>query len=232
MQYLPKMDRRTTLKWMFAGIGTAPLIAACGGADGPASATTLLGTPGSISGTTYGADPDMMDPAISWERTMTPAQLALTAALSDVIMPASDDLPAASALGVPEFIDEWVSSPYEKTQDDRAVCFGLFEWLEAEARSVGAASFADADLARQETLLDRIAWTDRVEEGLAEQASAFGRFRTLSVSAYFASEPGSQWLGYLGNRPSSGDYEGPTAQALEHLEDALVPLGLTMPTGL
>ena len=83
MSYLPKTDRRTTLKWMLAGIGTAPLVAACGGADGPASSSALLGEAGPISGTPYGADPDMLAPAVTWSRTMTPAQLNLVAALSD-----------------------------------------------------------------------------------------------------------------------------------------------------
>ena len=232
MTYLPKMDRRTTLKWMFAGLGTAPLVAACGGADGPSSSAALLGTPGQISGTPYGADPDLLDPKVTWARTMTRDQLTLVAALSDVIMPAADDIQAASSLGVPDFIDEWLSSPYEQTQDDRAECFALFEWLEAEARATGSASFASASLDAQSTLLDRIAWRDKVEPGLDAQAAAFGKFRTLAVSAYFASEEGSAWLGYIGNQPAMGDYAGPTPEALDHLQNALAGLGLTMPTDL
>jgi Gluconate 2-dehydrogenase subunit 3 len=232
MSYLPSMDRRTTLKWMLAGLGTAPLVAACGGADGPASSAALLGQPGAISGVPYGADPDMLAPSVTWSRTMTPAQLSLVAALGDVIMPAADDMPAASALGVPDFIDEWVSSPYEQTQDDRAACFELFEWLEQEARAQGAASFAATTLAGQQALLDRVAWSENVEPGLEDQASAFSRFRTLAVSAYFASEQGSAWLGYVGNQPALGDYAGPTEEALDHLAAALDTLGLNMPEGL
>ena len=232
MSYLPKTDRRTKLKWMLAGIGTAPLVAACGGADGPASTAVLLGEPGPISGIPYGADPDMLTPAVTWSRTMTPAQLSLVAALSDVVMPAADDIPAASALGVPDFIDEWVSSPYEQTQDDRAACFALFEWLESEARAKGAASFAEAGIETQTALLDRIAWSQSVEPGLEDIADGFARFRTLSVSAYFASEQGSAWLGYIGNRPAMGDYAGPSQEALDHLERALASLNLTLPDGL
>lgn len=232
MSYLPKIDRRTTLKWMLAGIGTAPLVAACGGADGPASTGGVLGEPTPIAGKPYGSDPDMMAPTVSWSRTMTPAQLGLVAALCDVVMPAADDIPAASALGVPDFIDEWVSSPYEQTQDDRAACFALFEWLEAEARATGAAGFADADIDTQTALLDRIAWSQSVEPGLEEFANGFARFRTLAVSAYFASEQGSAWLGYIGNKPAMGDYAGPTQEALDHLERALKSLNLTLPKGL
>ncbi|MEL7542081.1 MAG: gluconate 2-dehydrogenase subunit 3 family protein, partial [Pseudomonadota bacterium] len=115
--YSPKMDRRTTLKWLLVSVGATPLIAACGQSEPAPAETTepLLGTPETISGTRYGADPDMLDPQVTWERTMTRQQLQLVAALCDVVMPASDALPAASMLGVPDFVDEWVSSPYEMT---------------------------------------------------------------------------------------------------------------------
>lgn len=232
MSYLPKTDRRTTLKWMLAGIGTTPLVAACGGADGPASSTVLLGTPAPISGARYGSDPDLLAASVTWPRTMTGAQLTLVAALCDVIMPEADDIAAGSTLGVPDFIDEWMSSPYEQTQDDRIACFDLFEWLEAEARRAGASSFAAAEPDTKTDLLDRIAWRERVEPGLEAQADAFRRFRTLAVSAYFASEQGSAWLGYIGNQPSMGDYAGPSAEALDHLAQALDTLGLTLPTDL
>lgn len=232
MSYLPKTDRRTTLKWMLAGLGTAPLVAACGGADGPTSSAVLLGKPAPINGTPYGADPDLLAPSISWSRTMTPAQLSLVAALSDVMMPAADDIPAASALGVPDFVDEWVSSPYEQTQGDRAACFALFEWLEGQARAIGAASFAEASLETQTSLLDRIAWSRSIEPGLEDVADGFARFRTIAVSAYFASEQGSAWLGYIGNQPSMGDYSGPSQEAIDHLERALESLNLALPDGL
>ena len=232
MSYLPKTDRRTTLKWMLAGIGTAPLVAACGGADGPASNAVLLGEPAPISGAPYGSDPDLLMPTVNWSRTMTTAQLSLVAALSDVVMPAGDDIPSASALGVPDFIDEWVSSPYEQTQDDRAACFALFEWLEGEARASGAVSFAEASFETQTSLLDRFAWSQSVEPGLEDVADGFARFRTIAVSAYFASEQGSAWLGYIGNQPAMGDYAGPSQEALDHLELALTSLKLTLPDGL
>ena len=235
--YSPKMDRRTTLKWLLVSVGATPVIAACGQSESVPVATTerselLLGTPAPISGTPYGADPDLLDPQVTWERTMTRSQLQLVAALCDVVMPASEGLPAASTLGVPDFVDEWVSSPYEMTQGSRTACFDLFEWLEGEARDLGAASIATARLDQQKILLDRIAWSQSVEPGLETQASAFDSFRTISVSAYLSSAEGSAWLGYEGNRPATGDYAGPTQAALEHLAAALEPLGLSIPEGL
>ncbi|MEL6724007.1 MAG: gluconate 2-dehydrogenase subunit 3 family protein [Pseudomonadota bacterium] len=230
--YLPIADRRTTLKWLLAGIGVTPILAACGAPDPQSTPTLLLGDPLPISGQPYGADPDLMEPQVTWQRTMTPAQLQLAAALTDMLLPAIDDVPSGRDLGTPDFLDEWVSSPYEQTQDDRTRLFAMFEWLEGEARTAGAASFAVASSAQRSKILDRIAWKSKVTEDVQAHADAFDTFRNVSVSAYFASEPGSAWLGYRGNRPAIGDYAGPTPEALEHLDAQLAILGLQRPMSL
>ncbi|MEL7110504.1 MAG: gluconate 2-dehydrogenase subunit 3 family protein [Pseudomonadota bacterium] len=232
--YLPKVDRRTTMKWLLLGVGATPVLAACGqdASNDPASPGPLLGTPGPIEGNPYGVDPDLLDPQVTWQRTMTSLQLQLVASLCDVVMPATNELPSGSALGVPDFVDEWVSSPYEMTQAARRECFALFEWLEQETRALGAASFAAARLEQQKSVLDRIAWRQSVEEGLETQAAAFDSFRNIAISAYLSSAEGAEWLGYIGNQPALGDYAGPTDEALSHLADALEPLGLTLPDGL
>ena len=228
----PKVDRRTTLKWVIAGVGLTPVLASCGEPAEAPSKQLLLGIPKSISGTPYGADPDMMDPKRTWELSMTEAQLVLVSALTDTVLPEAEDLPSGSAVEIPAFINEWVSSPYEKTQEDRERLFELFEWLEGQARSSGEASFAKLEADQQNALLDRIAWKGRIETGLEGYASAFDRFRNLAVSAYFASDVGAKWVGYIGNQPAMGDYEGPTQEALNHLKASLVPLGLKLPEGL
>ena len=68
-----------------------------------------------------GVDPNLLTKEIPWPRILTPAEKALVTALGDVIIPADDFGPAASAVGVPDFIDEWVSAPYEQQQKDCAV---------------------------------------------------------------------------------------------------------------
>ncbi|MEO1554548.1 MAG: gluconate 2-dehydrogenase subunit 3 family protein, partial [Pseudomonadota bacterium] len=185
-------------------VGVTPMLAACGqtAPDQTEASALLLGRPKPITGTPYGVDPDLLNPQVTWERTMTGPQLQLVASLSDVVMPASGTLPAASTLGVPDFVDEWVSSPYEMTQESRTVCFDLFEWLEGGARELGAASFATARLDQQSALLDRIAWRESIEPGLEAFAAGFDDFRNLAVSAYLSSAEGSEWLGYIGNRPA------------------------------
>ncbi|MCR9194078.1 MAG: gluconate 2-dehydrogenase subunit 3 family protein [Hyphomonas sp.] len=229
---LPETDRRTTLKWLLAGLGAPPVLAACSPSPTSAGPDLLLGVPKPISGTPYGADPDLMNPVTPWDLTMTSAQKDLVSALVDLVVPSMDGRPSGSALGLQNFVNEWVSSPYEQTQADRENLFAMFEWLERDVRGGGGASFATASEEAQTNALDKIAWSGRVADGLEPQAAAFDRFRNLVVSAYFASEPGGAWLGYIGNQPSMGDYAGPTDEALEHLQSALNDLGLDLPEGL
>lgn len=230
--YSPSIDRRTTIKWMLAGLGSVSMANACGQPNVPSADALRLGKAASINGTTYGVDPDMIEPSVTWARTMTSRQLELAGKLSDVVLPATNELPAASAVGVPDFIDEWVSSPYEMTQNDRVECFDLFEWMEAEAVALSGVSFVEMSDENVTKMLDRIAWKDSVESGLEKQADAFNTFRTLATSAYFASEEGEAWIGYMGNQPITGAYPGPTPEALKHLREAMKPLGLTIPKGL
>ena len=63
----------------------------------------------------YGPDPVMVKvykPGDVWPLTLTEPQRRTTGALCDVIMHADEPSPSASSLGVPDFIDEWISSPY------------------------------------------------------------------------------------------------------------------------
>lgn len=227
------VNRRTTLKWVIAGLSAPSLVAACGRSKDPiTSSSGLLGMPKPITGDPYGVDPDLLEATVTWERTMTERQLQLVATLVDLLIPQNAERKSGSAVGVPAFIDEWVSSPYEMTLSDRETCFELFNWLEMQARARGAERFAFGSASLHQEILDQIAYKDRVSEGLDNMANAFDTFRNLAVSAYFASENGSYWLGYRGNRPAIGDYEGPTPEAHEHLYSVLGSLDLAMPEGL
>ena len=46
----------------------------------------------------------------------------------------SENFPSASAIGVPEMIDEWVSAPYPRQQRDRSFLIAGLEWLDYEAK--------------------------------------------------------------------------------------------------
>ena len=229
---LSVVDRRTTLKWL----ASTMVASATARAQVPGGAVVdtepgfpALGTPGPVTGPGYGSDPDLLNPAVPWERTMTPRQLRVAAALCDMIMPADDISPAATAVGVHAFIDEWVSAPYPDQQRDRETIFDGLEWLERTSREHFAAGFADVGDDRRVEILNRVAFVDRVEAGLEDKAAFFSQYRSLTLSAFYATEEGSADLGYIGNVPIAGEYPGPTPEALAHLERVLTRLGLQMP---
>lgn len=222
----PVVDRRTTLRWFATAMAAAPL-AACGESPGGFTWTP----PEPLTGPGYGGDPDLLEPSVPWPLTLTRAELAALTAMVDLILPADDNALAASAVGVPAFLDEWVSAPYPAQQRDRALIVPGLAWLDSEsmARNNGAV-FASAGDAAQRAILDDIAWRDRVKPGAEQAAEFFARVRSLTMGAYFTSDDGWKYLGYLGNTPGAGDYPGPTPEALAHLEGVLNSMGLEMPT--
>ena len=225
---LPVVDRRTTLKWLastMVAVATARAQVPGGGAD-TETGFPALGTPGPVTGPRYGSDPDLLNPAVPWERTMTPWQMRVAAALCDMIMPADDISPSATAVGVHEFVDEWVSAPYPGQQRDRELIFDGLEWLERTALDGFGAGFADLSVDERAAILDTIAYADRVGTGLEDKVAFFHQYRNLTMSAFYATEEGSADLGYIGNVPIAGEYPGPTPEALAHLEQALTNLGL------
>lgn len=223
-----RVDRRTTIKWLAATLVSAH--AGCA-SDGKSVGgeiprrTSLLGTAAAPGGPGYGTDPDLVNPAVPWPRTMTAAQRDACAALCDLVLPEDERSPAASAVGVQDFIDEWVSAPYEEQHRDRELILGGLEWLERQSRERFGMPFASAGAA-QSQLVDEIASSGTA---LAEQARFFDRFRYLAVGAYYTTEAGMNDVGYIGNVPVTGAYPGPSEEALAHLAGVLRQLGLAMP---
>src|SRR5687768_16033492 len=53
-----------------------------------------------------GIDPSLLAKEIPWPRLLTPEEKRTVTALGDVMIPADEFGPAASTVGVPDFIDE------------------------------------------------------------------------------------------------------------------------------
>lgn len=228
-----RVDRRTTIKWLAAAMAAAQT--GCSSDDRflgdeiPPRPGKLLGTATAPDGVGYGTDPDLGKPVVPWSRTMTDAQLATTAALCDMILPADDRSPAASAVGVPDFIDEWVSAPYAAQQQDRALILPGLEWLEQESLNRFGTGFATAEERGRAGLLDPLAGPRKAPDALAERARFFERFRYLTVGAFYTTEAGITDVGYIGNVAIGGAYPGPSEAAMRHLSGVLERLGLGPP---
>ncbi|MBT8488759.1 MAG: gluconate 2-dehydrogenase subunit 3 family protein, partial [Gemmatimonadetes bacterium] len=104
------MDRRHALKVMALAAGGPALAAACSPPDPDADIEVPSPTSNPrAAGTAW--DPDLVSPSVPWARTLSQTDLAALAVLCDVIIPADERSPSASAVGAQDFIDEWVSAP-------------------------------------------------------------------------------------------------------------------------
>ncbi|MEA3208102.1 MAG: hypothetical protein QOE70_1159 [Chthoniobacter sp.] len=161
-----------------------------------------------------GTDPNLLKKEIPWPLVLTEAEKKIVTALADVIIPADEHGPAASAVAVPEFIDEWVSAPYEQQEGDLKVIRKGLAWIDAEAGRRFKKGFAEAALAEQTALLD-----DIVKEGTDARKQAFDFFRVFrdrAAGGYYSTREGWQAIGYVGNVPMA-EFPGPPPEVLKHL---------------
>ncbi|MDB6004797.1 MAG: Tat pathway signal protein [Prosthecobacter sp.] len=205
---LPRMDRRKALQWMLTATATmAVRDPQLFGAD-----TATAKAQG------YGPDPVMVKvykPGDVWPLTLTEPQRRTTRALCDVIMPADEASPSASALGVPDFIDEWISSPYPGQAGDRRLILEGLKWIDDEASARFSKGFADLALEQQTAICTDLASAKPLPQH-KKAVAFFKRFRDLTAGGYYTTPEGMKAIGYVGNMPS-GTFEGPPIEALRHV---------------
>ena len=178
----------------------------------------------------YGQDPELLHPApVPWPKTLTTAQLELLAALTDILIPAEDNIPSASAVGVPDVVDEWVSAPYPEQQHHRKLILAGLSWCDREANRRFGRRFVDASEVEQTAIVEDIAYPERKgRPELTEALQFFDLLRRLVAGIFYSSPEGSRELGYQGNVPIAGDYPGPSKEAMAHLQEQLTKLGLNL----
>jgi hypothetical protein len=226
---LPKLlmvDRRTTLRWLAAATA-AGQIAACSD-NKPTTGLAWPEPPPMKTAKGYGKDPNLNEPVVPWPLTMTRDQLIAAAALADLILPADGDAPSASQVGVPAFIDEWVSAPYPTQQEQRKLILPGLAWLDDEAMARNQKKFAASSPEIQKAIADDIAFKGKVKPGLEKPAEFFTRMRSLVMGAYYTTPEGWKAIGYPGNHPGNGPYPGPTPEAMAHIKGVIEGMGLKM----
>jgi hypothetical protein len=213
-----RIDRRVAIKWMLTASAGAMLIRtpSLGGAAEPAPAVPPRPAVG------YGTDPDLVKgykPGDLWPLTFTAAQRRQVAALSDIIIPADDHSPSASAVGVTDYIDEFVSAPYpDNVREGRKIIDGL-AWLDRESTERFGAPFADASDSQRGSLCEEIAHDEPRDPAAKPAADFFKRFRNLVAGGFYTTPVGMKDIGYVGNVPLAS-FDGPPA-------DLVAKLGLT-----
>ncbi len=206
----PRMDRRVAIKWMLAaGAGTL-LVHPLSFAEA---------TPPGSASEGYGKDADLLKahkPGEFWPLTFTDAVRRDVAALCDQVLPADDRSPSASALGVHDFIDEWVSAPYPAQVKDRAVILPGLAWVDTQSRARFGRAFSEARPEQQISLCEEMAPEAPAGSQLEVASRFFKRFRNLAAAGFFSTPVGMTDLGYIGNVPLPR-FEGPPADLIEKL---------------
>lgn len=161
-----------------------------------------------------GADPNLLKKEIPWPRVLTDAEKQIVDALSDVIVPADDLGPSASDVGVTDFIDEWVSAPYEQQQKEQKTIRDGLAWIDGEAKKRFTKGFAAISAEQQTGLVEDIV---KSGSGARKQGYTFFKlFRDRVVGGYYSTPKGWKAIGYTGNVPL-GFFAGPPKTALQQI---------------
>jgi len=203
------MDRRTSIKWMLsAAAAMQSLRLQAGDVAARDVAANQAG---------YGTDPDLIKewkPGGPWPLTLSANTRLTVAALCDVIIPADQHSPAASAVGVVDFIDEWISAPYPQQRADREILLPGIAWLDAQAQFRFGALFAALSDAQKSSIADEICSAAKAAPQFASAANFFARFRDLTAGGFYTTPIGMQDIGYTGN-VSLERFDGPPPEVLK-----------------
>lgn len=209
-----RMPRRTAIKWMMTAAASAALL------DGRAlgqQAGTGAATPIAAKG--YGTDPDLMKtyaPGDVWPLTFDDAQRATAAALCDAIIPADEKGPAASAVKVQDFIDEWISAPYPGHDDDRKIVLDGLAWIDQEAQKRFGNDFVNLIGRQKAAICDDVCFGPKAKAEFQQAAQFFAHYRNLTAGGYYTTPEGMKDIGFTGN-VATEKFEGPPPEVLKRL---------------
>jgi len=215
-------DRRTTIKLIMAAAAAMPALRARANyRDSLEPGASLPGELRQFEPTMqgYGPDPDLIkayEKGAFWPLTLSAQQRQLAAALSDLIIPADEHSPSASAVGVVDFIDEWISAPYPKQRENRDTVLNGFVWLDGEARRRFEQPFAKLNEPQQRKICDRICDVSRAAAELQSPAQFFATYRDLTAAGFYTTQAGRKDLQYIGNVALT-HFDGPPVELLRKL---------------
>ncbi len=216
----PRPDRRTAIKWMLTAAASVTLLDRGGLVAAPAAPGAVVSAAAAapvVKG--YGTDPVLnreYKPGDFWPLTFSDAQRRTAAALCAAIIPADDNAPSAASLGVHDFIDEWISSPYPDQHGDRVVVLEGLAWIDAESTRRFGKSLADLDPHQMASLCDDLCHVPDAKPEHVAGAKFFARFRDLTAGGFYTTPQGMKEAGYTGNLPLA-EFKGPPLEVLQKL---------------
>ena len=213
------LDRREVLKTMAAAAGLVAL--STSGADAQQPAAGQTPTPVRATGPVVGprgtpTDPDLLRPSAPWPRKLSASELAALAVLCDTIIPADGKSPSASAVGVPAYINEYVSAPYDGQMRDLIRVRGGISWLTLESMKRFGRGWTRLTTGERAQICDDICFLPKAKPEFQAAARFFDLIRDLTAVGFYTTDAGMKDLQYIGNVALPA-FTGPPKAVLEHL---------------
>jgi hypothetical protein len=186
-----RISRREAIRWVAAASASVSFFGA---------RRSALGAPAGAK--TYGTDPvltEAYEPGAFWPLTLDAGQRKTLAALCDLMIPEDEKSPSASKVGVPDFVDEWISAPYASQQADRVVALDGLKWLQEESQRRFKAGFSELSEAQQSQIADDVCSLATAKREHQKAAECFALLRGLIVGGFYTTPAGMKDIGYIGN---------------------------------
>jgi hypothetical protein len=192
------MNRRENLKLLFTGtLGTGLFLTGCSPEEQALPVQSAL-----TSGIGGRTDEEIIrDQALLSETFFTDEEMKKLNVLVDIIMPKDSESPAATELGVPEFM-EFIMKDMPNYQTPMR---GGLMWLDFEADEKFGKPFVELSNDQVIEIVELVAWPDKATPEYEGGVKWFNMMRNLTCSGYFSTEAGWQYMGYKGNQPNVWD---------------------------
>ena len=223
------MDRREALKVITAAAATAALAEGLlpavsdaqqpvksGASPAPKPRMTSAPVPPKAGPRGTPTDPDLLNARATWPRLLSAAELVTLSALCDTIIPADDKSPGASAVGVPAYINEYVSAPYDWAERALVRVRGGLTWLDVESGKRFGKRYAALTEPQLTQICDDICYLPKAKPEFQAAARFFDQVRDLTASGFYTSDAGMKDLQYVGNVPLA-KFDGPPLEVLRKL---------------
>lgn len=214
--------RRDAMKRLLAGSATAAAAVAC--SDSEKAAKTVEQTAESLvqeSGVPAGprgtpTDPDLIHPVIPWKKILSGEELEKAGAIMDVILPATENSPSMTESGGMDFVNHWVSAPFEQQRKDLEILRGALRWFDDESTRRFGKPFGDLGGDQKCRICDDVCDASKAKPEWKAGAHFFDRMRWLAMTGYYLTDAGRKDVGFVGNT-AFPKFEGPPMTVLEKL---------------
>ena len=210
-----RVGRRDALKVMAAATGLPVLASNLAAQQAPAQQPAATPAP-RVGPRGTPTDPDLLHPKKDWPRKLSPSELATLTVLVDTIIPADAKSPSASAVGVPAWINEYVSAPYDGQMRDLIRVRGGLAWLNVESTKRFGKGFRALSAAERAQICDDICYLPKAKPEHQSAARFFDLVRDLTAVGFYTTDAGMKDLGYIGN-VALPRWDGPPPEVLRHL---------------